>query len=282
MHPVILKLIGPIKIHSYGLMLAVAFLTAVTLAQRAGRRKGIDPDTVGDVTLWLLISGVLGSRLMFVILNPSLFPLNRPLNVLKIWEGGLIFYGGVVVALPVGMFILRKKGVDVWHFADVIAPYVPLAHAFGRIGCFLNGCCFGKLSSGPWAISFPKFVDETGRVVGSPVYEHQLYCDPPLITADAARSLPVHPTQIYSAIGLMIISALLLLLWKRRIFKGQIFCSYLLIYSAFRFGIEFLRADNPPILFGLTMAQIVGIPIFLLASAVMIRGIMVGRAEQKG
>ncbi len=283
MHPVILKLFGPLKIHSYGLMLAIAFLTAVTLAQRAARRKDVDPDTIADVGLWLLISGVLGARVMFMILNPSLFPLNHPLNFLKIWEGGLVFYGGVLAALPVGVFVLRKKKVDVWHFADVLAPYMALAHGIGRIGCFLNGCCYGKPSNVPWAISFPRFVDETGFVTGSPVYEHQLYyCNPPLIGADAMRSLPVHPTQVYATLALFTISLLLLLLWKRRVFKGQIFWSYLLLYSLFRFGVEFLRADNAPVLFGLTISQVIGVPVFLFASAILIRGTMLARGEGKG
>jgi len=280
MHPVIVKLIGPLKIHSYGLMLAIAFLVAVTLAQRAARRKGMDPDTVADLGLWLLISGVLGARVMFMILNPSLFPISRPLNLLKIWEGGLVFYGGVIAALPVGVCVLRKKKVDVWHFADVVAPYMALAHGIGRIGCFLNGCCYGKPSNLPWAVSFPKFVDETGFVTGSPVYVDQL--DHNLITGDAARSLPVHPTQVYSTVALFAISALLLLLWKRRAFKGQIFWSYLLLYSVFRFGVEFLRADNAPVLFGLTISQLIGVPVFLFACAVLIRGTVVARGERKG
>ena len=88
MHPIIVKLFGPIKIHSYGLMLALAFLTAIWLTQRAAKRKEIDPEVVGDVAIWLLVSGVLGARLMFVMLNPSLFSLRHPLSILKIWEGG--------------------------------------------------------------------------------------------------------------------------------------------------------------------------------------------------
>lgn len=279
MHPIIVKLFGPIKIHSYGLMLALAFLTAIWLTQRAAKRKEIDPEVVGDVAIWLLVSGVLGARLMFVMLNPSLFSLRHPLSILKIWEGGLVFYGGVLAALLVGVFILRRKQVDVWHFADVAAPYIAFAHAIGRIGCFLNGCCFGKPSDVPWAVSFPKFVDETGAIVGSPVYEHQLYfCDPPLITANAARSLPVHPTQLYSALGLTIIGCLLLLLWKRRLFRGQIFWSYVLLYSVFRFCVEIFRGDNPEILWGLTISQIVGIFLFLIATVILVRGLMVSRA----
>ena len=286
MHPIIVKLFGPIKIHSYGLMLALAFLTAIWLAQRDAKRKGIDPDTVGDVAIWLLISGVLGARLMFVALNPSLFLLSQPLSILKIWEGGLVFYGGIIVAVPVGIFILRRRQVDVWHFADVAVPYVALAHAIGRIGCFLNGCCFGRPSGVPWAVSFPKLLDETGAIVGSPVYEHQLYyCDPPLISADAARSLPVHPTQLYSALGLAIISCLLLLLWRRRMFTGQIFWSYVLVYSAFRFCIEILRGDslqNPQILWGLTISQIIGAVLFVIASVILARGLALHRARNGG
>jgi phosphatidylglycerol:prolipoprotein diacylglycerol transferase len=282
MHPIIVRVAGPIKIHSYGLMLALAFLTAIWLTQRAAKRKGIDPDIVGDVAIWLLVSGVLGARLMFVILNPSLFSLRDPLGVFKIWEGGLVFYGGVLAAVPVGAFLLRRKQVDVWHFADVAAPYIAFAHAIGRIGCFLNGCCFGKPSDVPWAVTFPKFVDETGAIVGSPVYEHQLYfCDPPLITANAARSLPVHPTQLYSALGLTIIGCLLLFLWKRRMFRGQIFWSYVLLYAVFRFFVEIFRADNPEILWGLTISQVVGIFLFLSAAVILVCGLIVSRAREE-
>ncbi len=282
MHPIILRLFGPVKIHSYGLMLALAFLTAVWLAQRDAKRKGIDPDTVGDMAIWLLIAGVLGARLMFVILNPSLFSIRRPFELLKIWEGGLVFYGGVIAAIPVAIFILKKRGVEVWDFGDLVMPYLALAHGIGRVGCFLNGCCFGKPSSLPWAVSFPKLVDETGAVVGSPVYQHQLYdCNPPLIKADAARSLPVHPTQLYSALGLAIICCLLLLLWKKRSFKGQIFWSYLLLYSAFRFGIEFLRDDTPQMLWGLKISQLVGIPMFLTACVALVVGFVRNRPRDE-
>jgi len=281
MHPVILKLVGPISIRSYGLMLALAFLTAIVLAQRDAKRKGIDPNIVSDVAVWLLISGVLGARLMFVILNPSLFPLSQPLNILKTWQGGLVFYGGIIAAVPVGILVLRRRRVDVWQFADVVAPYIALAHAIGRIGCFLNGCCFGKPTHVPWAVSFPRFVDAQGNLLetGS-AYAHQLYSDPPLIPPDATRSLPVHPTQLYCALGLVIICSLLLALWKRRTFKGQIFWSYLLMYSALRFGIEFFRGDNPGLLFGLTISQIVGIPLFLLAFGVLVGGLALSSVQK--
>jgi phosphatidylglycerol:prolipoprotein diacylglycerol transferase len=259
-------------------MLALAFLTAIWLTQRAAKRKGIDPDIVGDVAIWLLVSGVLGARLMFVLLNPSLFSLKDPLSILKIWEGGLVFYGGIIAAIPAGVLILRSKHVEAWQFADVAAPYIAFGHAIGRIGCFLNGCCFGKPSDVPWAVSFPKFVDETGAIIGSPVFEHQLYfCDPPLITADAARSLPVHPTQLYSSFGLAIMGCLLLLLWKRRIFKGQIFWSYVLLYSVFRFCVEIFRGDNPHILWELTISQIVSIFLFPIAAAILVRGFLLNR-----
>ena len=282
MHPIILRLFGPVKIHSYGLMLALAFLTAVWLAQRDAKRKGFDPDAVGDMAIWLLISGVLGARLMFVILNPALFSLSKPFDFLKIWEGGLVFYGGVIAAIPVAIFLLKKRGIEVWDFGDLVIPYLALAHGIGRVGCFFNGCCFGKPSSLPWAVSFPRLVDETGALVGSPVYEHQLYyCNPPLITADAARSLPVHPTQLYSAVALALICCILLFLWKRRLFKGQIFWSYLVIYSVFRFGIEFLRDDTPQMLWGLKISQLVGIPMFLTGCVAIVVGFVRSRSQDK-
>jgi len=282
MHPIILELFGPVKIHSYGLMLALAFLTAVWLAQRDAKRKDFDPDAVGDMAIWLLISGVLGARLMFVILNPSLFSLGKPFDILKIWEGGLVFYGGVIAAIPVAIFLLKKRGIEVWDFGDLVIPYLALGHGIGRVGCFFNGCCFGKPSSLPWAVSFPRLVDETGALVGSPVYEHQLYyCNPPLITADAARSLPVHPTQLYSAVALAVICCLLLLLWKRRLFKGQVFWSYLVIYSVFRFGIEFLRDDTPQMLWGLKISQLVGIPMFLTGCVAILVGFVRSRPQDE-
>ena len=133
MHPIILRLFGPVKIHSYGLMLALAFLTAVWLAQRDAKRKGFDPDAVGDMAIWLLISGVLGARLMFVILNPALFSLSKPFDFLKIWEGGLVFYGGVIAAIPVAIFLLKKSHYVVVFRVDGFEVFIDNGHS--QYGC---------------------------------------------------------------------------------------------------------------------------------------------------
>lgn len=142
MHPVLFK-IGPLNLYSYGVMLAAAFFTAVFLARRAAKEARISPDVITDLGLVLLFSGIAGARLLYVILNIQDY-VGNPFEILMLSHGGLAFYGGALAAFIAGIVYAKLKGLSIYKLGDLIAPYAALGQAIGRIGCFLNGCCFGK------------------------------------------------------------------------------------------------------------------------------------------
>ena len=160
----------------------------------------------------------------------------------------MVFYGGLILALVSAIWFLKKNQMKVWPVVDLFIPYVALGQAVGRIGCFLNGCCYGFPGNLPWAITFPP---------GSPAHSH---------FADAS----LHPTQLYHSLANLFIFFVLIKLRRRSRYQGQVLLSYLLLYCVFRFLVEFLRGDNPRILFQLTMSQLISVAIFLLATASMV------------
>ena len=147
MHPVLFK-IGPYSVYSYGAMLALAFLVCSFLAKRRAASIGMDGEKILDFTILLIMSGVIGGRIMFVILDLEYFK-TRPLDIFKLWEGGLVWYGGLILAVISGAVFLRIYKMPILKTADLMMPYVALGQAIGRIGCFLNGCCYGKTPALP-------------------------------------------------------------------------------------------------------------------------------------
>ena len=147
MHPVLFK-IGPYSVYSYGAMLALAFLVCSFLAKRRAASIGMDGEKILDLTVLLIMSGVIGGRIMFVILDLEYFK-TRPLDIFKLWEGGLVWYGGLILAVISGAVFLRIYKMPILKTADLMMPYVALGQAIGRIGCFLNGCCYGKTPALP-------------------------------------------------------------------------------------------------------------------------------------
>ena len=176
-----------------------------------------------------------------MLLNLSFYAAN-PLEIIMLSKGGLVWYGGFLAAILAMIIYIRRARLDFWSVVDLIAPYAALAQGFGRIGCFLNGCCYGiKVSSGfPLAVTFP--------------------CD----------SDPRFPSQLVSAALLFAIFVILMIWQNRRRFIGEIALAYCLLYSSKRFAMEFLRGDNPKILFGLTISQIISALIFIAALAIFI------------
>ena len=246
MLPTLFK-IGPISIHSYGLMMAIAFLTALYLGRRDAKRFGLDPDQVSDCAFWVLVLGLMGTRVLYILMFPGQFSWHRPLEWIAIWQGGLVFQGGLPPALIFLYFYARRHKMGFWNALDMAAPYVALGHGIGRIGCFLNGCCYGKRTDLPWGISFPRVPFDTSMPFdGSPVYiDHaqQFAFD----TGLDQWSYPVHPTQLYEAVGLAIMFLALLYLRNHwRPFHGSIFAVYFMLYGVFRFIIEMFRGDHNP------------------------------------
>ncbi len=219
MHPILIK-IGPLTIHTYGVFIAIGFLLALALAVRQAKKQGISADKIIDLGFYMLLAAIIGSRIFFVIVNLD-FYLRNPLAIFKIWEGGLVFYGGVAFAVPTAIWYIKKKGLDLWNTTDIFAPSLAIGHAIGRLGCFSAGCCHGRPAEGLfWSVTFS---------------------DPECL---APIGMPVHPTQLYESAGELITFFILIVLRKHQSFKGQLFWTYLLLYSILRFVVEFFRGDE--------------------------------------
>jgi phosphatidylglycerol:prolipoprotein diacylglycerol transferase len=237
MFPVILEL-GPITLHSYGLMIALGFLAALGLMQRDARRAGLDPAMIGEMAFWSLFIGVAATRVLHIIMYSENYSWSNPFGWIAIWQGGLVFQGAIPAVFLYAWWGLRKRGIPFWKAPDVVLPWIPLAQAFGRMGCFLNGCCFGlRADHLPWAVRFPE---------GSPPFNaHSRLTD--FMYGVQTTSFPVHPTQLYS-VGLLLTMCLALFLMRRywRPFEGFTVPLFLGLYGVKRFIVEMFRGDGNP------------------------------------
>ena len=237
MHPIAFYL-GSLPIHSYGVMVALAFLAGLWTATRRCARENLSREDIGDVTLWLMVGGVIGARTVYVVTYWEEFAGGPLSEIFMIQHGGLVYYGGLIGAILAAMITMRVKRMPLWKTADVLAPSIALGNAIGRIGCLLNGCCYGRACSLPWAIRFPD-----GHPTGG---------------------APVHPTEIYDTLLNLGLYGFLAWLFRRKKFDGQIFATYLLCYAVTRSIVEMFRGDYTAghQHFGLTPAQLISVPIF--------------------
>lgn len=231
MHPVLIQF-GSITLYTYGLFVGLGFLAAVTFASHRAKRYGIVQEEMADLFFLILISSVLGARILYIIVNFDEFA-SDPISVFKIWNGGLVFYGGFIGALVTAFLFVQKKGLPLGKTADIIAPAIALGHAIGRIGCFFAGCCYGQQCDLPWAVTFK---------------------DPQSL---APLNVHLHPTQLYEALSNMVLFATLLFVdrWLSSDKKGEgdgvkspskdgaIFWLYIFLYGLFRSIIETFRGD---------------------------------------
>jgi phosphatidylglycerol---prolipoprotein diacylglyceryl transferase len=219
MYPVLIK-IGPLTIHTYGLLTASGFLIALWLAVRQAGRERIQHEKIIDLGFYSLIAAIAGSRIFYVLTNLSYFIAN-PIDIIKIWEGGLVFYGGVMFALPFAVWYARRKGLPIWQTADIWAPSIAIGHAIGRIGCFCAGCCYGKPAEDiPWAVIF----NDADTL--------------------AVKGVPLHPSQLYESAGEFLSFLILIIIRRHQSFKGQLFWIYVLNYSVIRSVVEIFRGDE--------------------------------------
>ncbi len=222
MHPILFK-IGPITVYSYGFFIASAFLLALGYVMREGKKIGLDPKMVSDFGFYLIVMGIVGARALYVIMNYKYF-LAHPVESFMIWKGGLVFSGGAILGVAWAIFYLKKRGEDIWIWADLIAPGVALGQFIGRFGCLMAGCCYGRYCSLPWAITFK---------------------DPNSL---APINIPLHPTQIYHSLAGLVTFFILCILKSKINIKGIIFGIFLMLFGFFRFLIEFYRGDFRPML----------------------------------
>ncbi|MBU0503623.1 MAG: prolipoprotein diacylglyceryl transferase [Candidatus Omnitrophota bacterium] len=255
--------LGPINIYSYGLMLALAFLSGMYLIEKRARKQGLNKNKILDLVFLILFSAILGARALFVILNWDYYRSDL-IGILKVWEGGLVFYGGLILAFFASVWFLKKNKLSFWKTADILSPALALGEVFGRIGCFLNGCCYGLISE-KWGISFPARDNP-------PAFSQQVFDG--LISPAARCSLPVIPTQIYSALAGLAIFCILLVLEKKKSFDGFLFWVFILLYSLFRFVIESFRyyEKNFFVLNNLTISQVISIVLVIISLVFLVKG----------
>jgi phosphatidylglycerol:prolipoprotein diacylglycerol transferase len=232
MHSILLQIGSLPALRTYGLCMALGFLFGWFAVTRLCRRTGQDADNVTGLLPWLMLGSVFGARAAFVMEHWSEFEGNC-LAILRVDQGGLMFYGGLIAAAAVLAVYARVHRQHLFQITDLILAVVPLGHAFGRVGCFMHGCCYGKLTHSCIGVCFPK---------GSPAWQEQLDAD--LIRHTAAQSLPVIPTQLIEAAANALLFAVLFTLYpKRHARRGFITGCYLICYAALRFVIECLRGD---------------------------------------
>jgi phosphatidylglycerol:prolipoprotein diacylglycerol transferase len=232
-------------VHSYGFLISIGLLVGVLLAVRRGRSVGMDIAATLDLTFYSVVVGLLGARVLYVLMHANDYVrLCRGVGLprtfgekfsdctaaLRFWQGGLVFLGGAVLAAVVMLIYGRRRGLALGDVADVLAPSVSIAHVFGRIGCFLVGCCYGK----PWArgvhfvpdsVAYSELLAHRGLFIGAPF------------------TPGLHPTQLYEAAGELLVFAFLLWLWQRRKFPGMVALGYAFAYGILRFLVEIFRGD---------------------------------------
>jgi phosphatidylglycerol:prolipoprotein diacylglycerol transferase len=243
MHPILFQ-IGPITLHTYGLLVASGFLLGIAWSARLARKEGfIAPQVVYDASFWIIISGLVFSRLAYVIVEYR-YDSSNPFGVFKIWEGGLIFYGGVIGACCAILWLARRYQFDVWRFADLAAPGAAIGHAVGRLGCFFAGCCYGLETHVPWAVTFND------------------------IHSIAPIGIPLHPTQLYDALNEVIVFSIITILRPRMKFVGQVWWTWIGLYAVGRAIVETFRGDPRGALFGgaVSTSQVAAVAAVALAA----------------
>ncbi len=207
-------------IHSYGFFIALGYLVALFAMIRIGKKQSVSMAHLVDLAFFSLLAGLVGARILFVLTNFSYYWKN-PVEIFYVWEGGLVFFGGILTAIPFLLFYIRRNKLPVRASLDILAVGLSIGHAFGRIGCLGAGCCHGKACDLPWAIK-----------INSDLVD-------PLL-----RNTPIHPTQIYEAASLFILFIFLWQKTKHKIFNGQVALLYLMSYAVIRSIIEMFRGDS--------------------------------------
>ena len=243
MYPILFR-IGSFPVNTYGVFLALAFLSAIFVTVRLAERDGLPKEKIYDLCLWLLLSSLVGSKLLMFFTEPEYRQNPKLLFSLDFLRSGGVFYGGLIGALLAGFFLMRRWKLPWWKTADACAPGIALGNVLGRQGCFSAGCCWGKPTTLPWGV---RFTQAGHDVTGVPTDVH------------------LHPTQLYESFAMLIVFFFLLWLHKKKKFSGQVILAYVVIYATVRFLIEFVRDDPRGDILGLTTmtglstSQLIGI-----------------------
>ena len=246
MHPILFKA-GPLTFYSYGAMLVLAFVAATWLAGRHARRlppalRAISAEQLLDFSSLALVGGLVGARALFVALHWDAFS-SEPLEILAVWHGGLVWYGGFLGGLLGGACYVRAQRLSFLRVLDQFIPFLTLGHAIGRVGCLLNGCCYGKPTDAWCGVTFPD------------------------------QGVAVVPTQLLESAGLLLLYLVLRSLQRPGLlqYPGRVFGAYLAGYGALRFALEFTRGDQLPWWMGLTLQQVISIAVCIFGGWLLLR-----------
>lgn len=230
MYPELFR-IGSFPVNTYGVFLAIAFLCAILITARLAERDGLPRERVYDLCLWMLLAGLVGSKILMLFTEPEYRANPLQLISLDFLRSGGVFYGGLLGAIAAGYFLMKRYQLPWWKTADACAPGIAIGNFFGRQGCFAAGCCWGEPTTLPWGVRFSELGHE---ITGVPIDAH------------------LHPTQLYESFAMLLVFFFLLWLHKRKSFSGQVVLAYALLYSVIRFAIEFVRDDPRGDILGLT------------------------------
>jgi phosphatidylglycerol:prolipoprotein diacylglycerol transferase len=248
-YPRLLEL-GPITVYTYGVLLAAAYLFGLQLARVRAKQRGLDANRVLDLGIYIIISALVGAKLLLLITDFKSFTAD-PRELLTLARSGGVFYGGLIVAVSVALWYIRRVGLPLWTTCDVFAPGIALGHVIGRFGCLFAGCCYGKPTTRPWGITFTD--PFAAANVGTPL------------------GVALHPTQLYEAgAELLILIVLLLTERKGRPFPGRTFWLYMLLYAISRFVIEFYRGDDRGTVGMFSTSQFISIVLAPLAIVMLV------------
>jgi len=247
MHPILFKL-GPLELHSYGAMLALSFFFGILLASRRAPARGVQPDFVVDVSFAIVLASVIGARLLYVLFHRE--EMGGLLDVIAVWKGGMTMYGGVLAAMAVAALVAHRRKVAFLNLADIMAPSLALGLMVTRVGCFLNGCCYGKPTNSFLGVQFP-FQNAAGSSFDS----------------------PLHPTQLYSSAAGLLLLLVLLAIDRRPRPQGQLFGIYLVLAGIARFSVDVFRfyEANAYVLGSLTLSQVISFGLFLVGILLLVR-----------
>ncbi len=268
MHPELFR-IGPFSVHSYGVMLALSFILGIYVAVKKGEKRGIKGDEVVNLGFLIIVSSIIGARLFYVLFHLQEF---RGRWISTFWPvqqdgtvglGGLILLGGVILAVLSSAIYMYYHKLNFWVLADAIAPAIALGIFFTRIGCFLNGCCFGKACDLSWGVVFPQN-SPAGSVMGN---------------------VAIHPTQLYSSLYGLIIFGILMYLDRNRRFNGFLIGLFFIFYGISRFTVDLFRFYETQmfVIGGLEFNQVVSLVMFFSGIGILIYRwqIQAGRKQEK-
>jgi phosphatidylglycerol:prolipoprotein diacylglycerol transferase len=248
--------IGPFTIHTYGFFVAVGFAVGILTAVKVGKTQGVPSQQVMDMAFVMIVWAIIGSRLFYVLINFSYYKAH-PLDIIKIWQGGLVFSGGLVATAAAMWGYLRRHRLSFWSTGDLWAPSLALGQAIGRFGCFMAGCCYGRPTGSSWGV----------------VFTHPQSLAP--------LNIPLYPTQVFEAVSGFAVFLVLIFLHGKKKFEGQVFLWYLILHSTARLFVERFRGDERGLIPGTEMSATQLLATLILVGSVVVLLILRSRWERK-